>query len=90
MAFTIEKMIQNKEFNRRIMKAVREEEQYYLNGFLESFQEKKQDMFEELIGAKKEQFSYVQLVVTAHITLITKALLEVEPSRFKRISESEE
>ena len=47
-------------------------------------------MFEELIGAKKEQFSYVQLVVTAHITLITKALLEVEPSRFKRISESEE
>ena len=53
MAYVIEKLIDNMEFNGRLMEAVKKEESSYLNGFLHKFDGVKEEMFHELLGSNK-------------------------------------
>ena len=87
MAFAIEMMIVNKEFNGQLLKVISEEEQSYVNRVMEKVLKVKERVFSKVLGATEIQFSYIDEVITTHMILITKTLFEMEAGDFNKISE---
>ena len=88
MAYVIESLMDHTRFNKELVKALKSEEESYINKAEKMISNAKDFIYSRFFGSSQNQYSFVDKLVVMHMTLVTKSLYEVESEEFKKLSKN--